>query len=331
MSKTSRRKFLGTAAGATAVSAFPHVWIRPAWAQAKEVRILAWTHFVPAYDKWYDAVRRAVEHQDRDQGHHRPHPAPADPGQDRGRGRDPVGPRHRPARGHRHREVGQRPAGRAGRSPTARQEVRRLDPAGRQLLQGRRGRALPLDPRLLHRLPRALPQGSLDRGRLPQWARTPGRSCTRGARSSRPRASRSGSASPTTTTPAPPGGPSCGRYGGSEVAKDGKTHHLQLQGSPRGAQVHQGALQGLHDPGGPRLGRRLQQPPARLRAAARGSTTRSAPTAPSRARTRSWRTRSSCRSRPRARRRGAPSPTAAPTASPSSRRTRTAPRRSWKR
>jgi multiple sugar transport system substrate-binding protein len=56
MSKISRRKFLGTAAGATAaVSAFPHVWIRPAGAQTKEVRILAWTHFVPAYDKWYDS------------------------------------------------------------------------------------------------------------------------------------------------------------------------------------------------------------------------------------------------------------------------------------
>src|SRR5678815_5280492 len=55
MSKISGRKFLGTAAGATAVSAFPHVWIRPAWAQAKEVRVLAWTHFVPAYDKWFDA------------------------------------------------------------------------------------------------------------------------------------------------------------------------------------------------------------------------------------------------------------------------------------
>jgi multiple sugar transport system substrate-binding protein len=55
MRKLSRRQFLGTAAGATAVSAFPHVWIRPAWAQAKEVRILAWTHFVPAYDKWYDS------------------------------------------------------------------------------------------------------------------------------------------------------------------------------------------------------------------------------------------------------------------------------------
>ncbi len=55
MSKVSRRQFLGTAAGVTAASAFPHVWIRPAWAQTKEVRVLAWTHFVPAYDKWFDA------------------------------------------------------------------------------------------------------------------------------------------------------------------------------------------------------------------------------------------------------------------------------------
>ena len=54
MSKVSRRQFVSTAAGA-AVTAFPHVWIRPAWAQAKEVRVLAWTHFVPAYDKWFDA------------------------------------------------------------------------------------------------------------------------------------------------------------------------------------------------------------------------------------------------------------------------------------
>src|SRR4026208_2033923 len=55
MTKVSRRQFLETAAGVTAAPAFPHVWIRPAWAQAKEVRVLAWTHFVPAYDKWFDA------------------------------------------------------------------------------------------------------------------------------------------------------------------------------------------------------------------------------------------------------------------------------------
>src|SRR5258706_1769295 len=55
MSKVSRRQFISTAAGATAVTAFPHVWIRPAWAQTKEVRVLAWTHFVPSYDKYFDA------------------------------------------------------------------------------------------------------------------------------------------------------------------------------------------------------------------------------------------------------------------------------------
>src|SRR5215470_12640072 len=57
MNRITRRKFLGTAAGGVAaVGAFPHVWRRPAWAQqTKEVRVLAWTHFVPAYDKWFDA------------------------------------------------------------------------------------------------------------------------------------------------------------------------------------------------------------------------------------------------------------------------------------
>jgi multiple sugar transport system substrate-binding protein len=52
----SRRQFLTTAATAAGAAATAsHVWIRPAWAQAKEVRVLTWTHFVPSYDKWLDA------------------------------------------------------------------------------------------------------------------------------------------------------------------------------------------------------------------------------------------------------------------------------------
>ena len=55
MTTLSRRQFLTTTATAAGVVAAPHVWIRPAWAQNKEVHVLAWTHFVPAYDKWFDA------------------------------------------------------------------------------------------------------------------------------------------------------------------------------------------------------------------------------------------------------------------------------------
>ena len=52
MSQISRRHFIGTAAAAAAA---PTAWVRPAWAQQKEVRVLTWSHFVPAYDKWFDA------------------------------------------------------------------------------------------------------------------------------------------------------------------------------------------------------------------------------------------------------------------------------------
>ena len=54
MTMLSRRQFLGSAAGAAALGASAHVSRQPAWAQAKEVRVLAWSHFVPAYDKWID-------------------------------------------------------------------------------------------------------------------------------------------------------------------------------------------------------------------------------------------------------------------------------------
>ena len=54
MAMLSRRQFLGSAAGAAALGASAHVSRHPAWAQAKEVRVLAWSHFVPAYDKWID-------------------------------------------------------------------------------------------------------------------------------------------------------------------------------------------------------------------------------------------------------------------------------------
>ena len=53
MAQFTRRQFLGTTAAG--VVAAPHVWARDAAAQQKTLSILCWSHFVPAYDKWFDA------------------------------------------------------------------------------------------------------------------------------------------------------------------------------------------------------------------------------------------------------------------------------------
>jgi multiple sugar transport system substrate-binding protein len=52
MPSLTRRRFLST--GAAAAIAAPHVWVRPAWAQQKTLSLLCWSHFVPAYDTWFD-------------------------------------------------------------------------------------------------------------------------------------------------------------------------------------------------------------------------------------------------------------------------------------
>jgi multiple sugar transport system substrate-binding protein len=57
MGQFSRRQFLGTTAAG--VLAAPHVWVRDAAAQQKTLSILCWSHFVPAYDKWFDQFGQA--------------------------------------------------------------------------------------------------------------------------------------------------------------------------------------------------------------------------------------------------------------------------------
>jgi multiple sugar transport system substrate-binding protein len=52
MAQVSRRQFLGTTAAG--VVAAPYVFTRAAEAQQKTLSILCWSHFVPAYDKWFD-------------------------------------------------------------------------------------------------------------------------------------------------------------------------------------------------------------------------------------------------------------------------------------
>ena len=68
----SRRQFILkgaklVAAGAAAASAGPTVFVRGAGAADKQLKILQWAHFVPAYDKWFDpwakdwGAKRGVE------------------------------------------------------------------------------------------------------------------------------------------------------------------------------------------------------------------------------------------------------------------------------
>jgi multiple sugar transport system substrate-binding protein len=52
MAQVTRREFLGTTAAG--VVAAPYVFTRGAEAQQKTLSILCWSHFVPAYDKWFD-------------------------------------------------------------------------------------------------------------------------------------------------------------------------------------------------------------------------------------------------------------------------------------
>src|SRR5258708_18367167 len=55
----SRRQFILkgaklVAVGAAAASAGPSVFVRGAGAADKQLKVLQWAHFVPAYDKWVD-------------------------------------------------------------------------------------------------------------------------------------------------------------------------------------------------------------------------------------------------------------------------------------
>lgn len=55
--RASRRRFIKSA-GAAGIGVLagsgPFIFVRPAVAADKELKIVLWSHFVPAYDKWYD-------------------------------------------------------------------------------------------------------------------------------------------------------------------------------------------------------------------------------------------------------------------------------------
>ena len=164
MARLTRRQFLGAAAGTAAAGAFPHVWIRPSWAQGKEIRILAWSHFVPAYDKWLDqwtdewssksGIKAVIDHV--------PHlQIPAK-----------IAAEVATQSGH---DIVQLVGSGAEKWADALVQIQDLadklgkkygglDAAGRELLAGQ-GRKVPHPARLLHRLSGALPEGPVDRCR----------------------------------------------------------------------------------------------------------------------------------------------------------------------
>src|SRR5713226_1105504 len=57
-SKITRRKFVKITGGAAAAAGFTSAFLFPqrALAQQKTLKIVQWSHFVPAYDKWFDGV-----------------------------------------------------------------------------------------------------------------------------------------------------------------------------------------------------------------------------------------------------------------------------------
>ena len=54
--KISRRKFVKVTGGAVAAAGFTSAFLFPerALAQQKTLKIVQWSHFVPAYDAWFD-------------------------------------------------------------------------------------------------------------------------------------------------------------------------------------------------------------------------------------------------------------------------------------
>src|SRR5262245_51719892 len=60
----TRRRFLKSAAAGAGIAALsatgagPLVFVREARAADKELKIIQWSHFVPAYDKWFDQFVR---------------------------------------------------------------------------------------------------------------------------------------------------------------------------------------------------------------------------------------------------------------------------------
>ena len=180
---SSRRQFLRTTGGGLAgASLLTMLDAKQAPAQIKgtTLRILQWSHFIPAYDAWFDN-KFAKEWGDKNgrQGARRPHPDSGAAGAHGGRIRGRRRPRHHHERlGGPHAALLQEPGRHQRRLRPDRQEARRMDPV-RRSARDRRGQAV-RPPDVLHPAADALAEGPLRR-QQPEGARHVGAGARRRA------------------------------------------------------------------------------------------------------------------------------------------------------
>src|SRR5687768_17370423 len=146
--KLSRRDFVRGAGVALAAGAIPSLACgrkgkQPAPAR-KKLKILQWSHFIPAYDRWFDGVYEGVGREERDGGHGGPHGfhRGGRAGSRGGRGPKGTRPLPVPLAARRLRGAGARSSRRRG---SRREEARQDDPARAQIhLQSAIGEVLRL-------------------------------------------------------------------------------------------------------------------------------------------------------------------------------------------
>ena len=205
-----------------AAVAAPHVWVQPAAGRRQRALDPALEPLRPGLRQVVRPVGPGVGGQEQRQADDRPRPAPAT-------SRPKIAAEVATQSGH---DIVQMAGTGTEKFAPALIDVQDLadklgkkyggwTPLGAKLLEVK-GRFC-TDSRLLHRLPRPLPQGSLDRDRHAERTRHLGRAASRRRQAQGQGLPASGSVWPTTTTPRNSWRAIMWCYGGSEVAKDGKT------------------------------------------------------------------------------------------------------------
>ena len=267
----TRRRFLKetglTLAAASAAPLISAPFVSRALADTKTLTIVQWSHFVPAYDKWFDQFAKDWGTKNNIDSYGRPHP-----GAGRGRARSRrgvgrIGARYvRMERRRRRASLPEVPCRRHELRRVRREEVRqdqrhreadRLQP-GRQDLVG--------ISRLLHQLPGHVPQEPVgrdrggagyvgrhsDRRRQAEGERQSGRNFARPQQRSEHHMARF-----------------VVELWRLRTGRNRQARHARQQGDGRGGEIRRRALQGGDDAGRAVLERRQQQPVHRFPASAR--------------------------------------------------------------